>query len=189
MKDFFVSYNRHDKQWAEWIAWMLEEAGYTVVLQSWDFRPGGNFVLDMQRAMTGTKQTLAVLSENYLKAAYTQPEWADAFARDPEGKERTLIPVRVGECQLQGLLATTGYVNLVNLPQEEAETTLLAAFQERAKPTTKPQFPGSVTTAEARAIPNPVQFPGEPMKQQNLNYGRDQNIINQPQGNIRIGGS
>ncbi|NJO78782.1 MAG: hypothetical protein HC827_09790 [Cyanobacteria bacterium RM1_2_2] len=27
------------------------------------------------------------------------------------------------------------------------------------------------------------------LNQQNLNYGRDQNIINQPQGDIRIGGS
>lgn len=27
------------------------------------------------------------------------------------------------------------------------------------------------------------------LRQQNINYGRDQNIINQPQGDIRIGGS
>lgn len=27
------------------------------------------------------------------------------------------------------------------------------------------------------------------LKQQNNNYGRDQNIINQPQGNLKIGGS
>ena len=189
MKDFFISYNRHDKQWAEWIAWTLEEAKYTVVLQAWDFRPGGNFVLNMQRAMTETKQTIAVLSENYLGAAYTQSEWADAFARDPEGKERTLIPVQVGECQPQGLLRITVYVNLVNLSQEQAETELLAALQERAKPVTKPAFPGSVTAAKERSMPNPVPFPGEPMTQQNFNYGRDQNIINQPQGKIRIGGS
>jgi hypothetical protein len=45
MKDFFISYSGHDKQWAEWIAWTLEEAGYTVVLQEWDFRPGGIFPL------------------------------------------------------------------------------------------------------------------------------------------------
>lgn len=139
--------------------------------------------------MTGTKQTIAVLSENYLKAAYTQPEWADAFARDPEGKARTLIPVRVGECQPQGLLGITVYVNLVNLSKEEAETELLAALQERAKPDKKPAFPGRVTTAEEREMPNSVPFPGEPMTQQNSNYGRDQNIINQPSGNIRIGGS
>jgi hypothetical protein len=28
MPDFFVSYNRHDRQWAEWIAWQLEEDGF-----------------------------------------------------------------------------------------------------------------------------------------------------------------
>lgn len=188
MKDFFISYNRHDKQWAEWIVQTLKAAGYTVVYQAEDFRAGGNFVLDMQRA-TGTKQTIAVLSENYLTAKYTQPEWAEAFARDPEGKEGTLIPVRVEECQPPGLLATIVYVDLVNLSEEEAKTKLLAELQECAKPDKKPAFPGSVTAAEEREMPNPVPFPGEPMTQQNSNYGRDQNIINQPSGSIRIGGS
>jgi hypothetical protein len=46
-KDFFVSYNRADRAWAEWIAWQLEAAGYTTVLQAWDFRPGVNFALKM----------------------------------------------------------------------------------------------------------------------------------------------
>jgi hypothetical protein len=26
MKDFFISYKSDDHQWAEWIAWQLEEA-------------------------------------------------------------------------------------------------------------------------------------------------------------------
>ena len=30
MKDFFISYNSADQQWAEWIAWQLEEAGYKI---------------------------------------------------------------------------------------------------------------------------------------------------------------
>jgi hypothetical protein len=30
MKDFFISYHKVDKTWAEWIAWHLEEAGYSV---------------------------------------------------------------------------------------------------------------------------------------------------------------
>lgn len=64
MKDFFVSYNNADKQWAEWIAWVLEEAGYSVLIQAWDFRPGTNFVLEMQAAAEQTQQTLAVLSED-----------------------------------------------------------------------------------------------------------------------------
>ena len=32
MKHFYISYNSADRQWAEWIAWQLEEAGYTTVL-------------------------------------------------------------------------------------------------------------------------------------------------------------
>ncbi|HEV3468792.1 MAG TPA: toll/interleukin-1 receptor domain-containing protein [Pyrinomonadaceae bacterium] len=61
-KAFFISFNRADRAWAEWIAWQLEAAGYTTVFQEWDFRPGGNFVLDMQRAMALAERTVAVLS-------------------------------------------------------------------------------------------------------------------------------
>jgi hypothetical protein len=39
-KDFFVSYSGADRAWAEWIAWVLKEERYIVVLQVWDFRPG-----------------------------------------------------------------------------------------------------------------------------------------------------
>jgi hypothetical protein len=34
MTDFFISYTGVDRAWAEWIAWQLEAAGYTVVLQA-----------------------------------------------------------------------------------------------------------------------------------------------------------
>jgi hypothetical protein len=69
------------------------------VIQAWDFRPGGNFVLEMQKAATGTHKTIAVLSDNYLGAEYTHPEWADAFARDPQGQQRTLWPDPSDACR------------------------------------------------------------------------------------------
>ena len=74
MKDFFISYNGNDKAWAEWIAWTLEEAGHEIVIQAWDFRPGENFVLEINKASKETRATVIVLSQNYLDAAYTQPE-------------------------------------------------------------------------------------------------------------------
>jgi len=101
-KDFFISYNQADKAWAEWIAWELEAAGYSTVLQAWDFHAGGNFVLDMQRAAELSDHTIAVLSPDYLNALYTQPEWAAAFAHDATGEKGTLIPVRVKKCELKG---------------------------------------------------------------------------------------
>ena len=115
MTDFFVSYNRNDRKWAEWIAWMLEAADYSVVIEAWDFQPGGNFVSYMQRATTDANQTIAVLSQDYLDAEYTEPEWAAAFANDPKGRQRKLLPIRVGDCQPKGLLKSIVYVDCVGI--------------------------------------------------------------------------
>ena len=32
--DFFISYISVDRAWAEWIAWALEEAGYSTIIQA-----------------------------------------------------------------------------------------------------------------------------------------------------------
>src|SRR5258708_14020392 len=94
-KDFFISYTGADKQWAEWIAWHLEAAGYSCVLQAWDFHPGGNFVLDMNRATQQANRTIAVLSPDYFASRFTAAEWAAAFHRDPTGELALLFPFRV----------------------------------------------------------------------------------------------
>jgi len=91
----FVSYNQKDRSWAEWIGWQLEEEGLKVIIQHWDFV--GNWVLQMEKAMKNADKTVIVLSDHYVKALYTQPEWADAFRRDPTGERDILIPVRISQ--------------------------------------------------------------------------------------------
>jgi hypothetical protein len=105
MKDFFISYNKADRQWAEWIAWQLEDEGYSVVIQCWDFLPGCNFVLDMHEAAKDAERTIGVLSPHFLASMFTQPEWSAAFVKDPTGKNRKLLLIRVHDCQPDGLLA------------------------------------------------------------------------------------
>jgi tetratricopeptide (TPR) repeat protein len=139
MKDFFISYNKADRVWAEWIAWHLEENSYTLVIQAWDFRPGGNFVLDMQRATEEGTRAIAVLSPDYLASKFTAPEWAAFFAQDPTGEKGLLLPVRVRECQPKGLLAPIVYVDLVGKDEVAAKETLLAGVKQgRSKPATPP---------------------------------------------------
>jgi hypothetical protein len=41
--DFFISYASADKEWAEWIAWTSESAGYSIRIQAWHFDAGSNF--------------------------------------------------------------------------------------------------------------------------------------------------
>nr|MDQ5824493.1 toll/interleukin-1 receptor domain-containing protein [Chloroflexota bacterium] len=157
MKDFFISYNKADKDWAEWIAWELEEAGYSLVIQAWDFRPGSNFVLDMDRAATEANRTIAVLSPDYVSARFPHPEWAAAFAQDPTGSKRTLVPVVVRECDPKGLVNQIVHIKLVGLGENAARQTLLAGLKsERAKPDMRPAFP----LAPERSITNRPAFPG-----------------------------
>jgi hypothetical protein len=156
VKDFFISYNKADRLWAEWIAWQLEEDGYTTVLQAWDFRPGSNFILEMNRAATEAIRTIAVLSPDYLSARYTQPEWAVALANDPTGENGTLLPVRVRECDLHGLLPQIIYIDLVGLEESVAKNVLLAQVsRERAKPANQPAFP----ITALRSVTEQPQFP------------------------------
>ncbi|MEM8716734.1 MAG: FxSxx-COOH system tetratricopeptide repeat protein, partial [Cyanobacteria bacterium P01_G01_bin.4] len=169
MPSFFVSYNRVDKAWAEWIAWLLEEAGHKVVIQAWDFRPGGNFVLDMQRAAAETDKTLVVLSEDYLAAEFTQPEWAAAFADDPTSLQRKIIPIKVRECTPSGLLRPIVYVDLVDLEADAARQAILDALPERLKPASEPAFPKTAQTAKRHAQP---AFPNAP-KPWNIPYERN----------------
>jgi hypothetical protein len=95
--DFFIGYTGSNEPWAEWIAWCLEAAGYTVFLRKWDFLPGPNFVLGMDVAVKKAGATLAVLSREYLDAKFPPAEWTAAFATDPIGGRRSLIPIRVEE--------------------------------------------------------------------------------------------
>lgn len=143
MKDFFISYNQADKGWAEWIAWQLEAAGFQVVIQAWDFRQGGNFVLDMQRAVEAARRTIIVLSPDFLASRFTAPEWAAAFAQDPTGRTGRLLPVRVRECKPDGLLAQIVYIDLVGLnSRAEARQQLLKGVtQGRTKPDAEPDMP------------------------------------------------
>jgi hypothetical protein len=83
MKDFFVSYTANDEPWAVWIAWQLEQAGYSTVLQAWDFPPGSSFVVEMDKAAKGSKRTLAVLSPRRRDRATRQPD-LDRLQRDPQ---------------------------------------------------------------------------------------------------------
>ena len=69
--------------WAEWIGYVLEEEGFSVIIQAWDFRPGSNFVLEMQKAATEADRTIMVLSPDYLKSQFASPEWLQRSPRIP----------------------------------------------------------------------------------------------------------
>lgn len=145
--DFFVSYAPADQEWAEWIGWTLEESGYHIMMQAWDFVGGADFVQLMHRGVEEASRMIAVLSPAYLRSVYGRLEWQAVYRSDPTGMNRRLLPIRVQDCEPTGLLAAITYVDMVGVPDEDTAAERLqhavwGAVRGRAKPDVKPQFPG-----------------------------------------------
>ena len=63
--NIFVSHAGADRAWAEWVAWQLIEAGYTVELDLWDWAAGRNFVTAMSDALERCDRVVALFSAEY----------------------------------------------------------------------------------------------------------------------------
>ena len=87
-------------EWAEWVAWQLADAGYTVELDVWDWPTGGNFVLAMSAALDRCDRVVALFSPAYLeRARHTTEEWAAALVHVPGTGLGLLVPVRWRACR------------------------------------------------------------------------------------------
>ena len=82
--DFFISHAGRDTAWAEWLAWQLQEAGYTVELDVWDWAPGEDFVARMQAALERADRLLAVCTEAYFASGFGGAELRAAFTAQGE---------------------------------------------------------------------------------------------------------
>jgi hypothetical protein len=155
-RDFFISYTAADEAWAKWIAVTLDGAGYTTLLQAWDFRPGSDFIHQMQNATRNAARTVAVLSPAYLCSRFGEAEWRAAFARDPTGERGLLLPLRVKACEPPGLLATRVYIDVVDVDEATARERLLGGVAAAGAHPTSTPFPGAIRARPEGA----VRFPG-----------------------------
>ncbi|MET0659459.1 MAG: toll/interleukin-1 receptor domain-containing protein [Steroidobacteraceae bacterium] len=152
-KDFFISYTSSDRKWAEWVASTLKSDGHSTIIQSWDFGPGCNFVVEMHKALLACRRVVLIYSPAYFESLYTQAEWAAAFAGDPAGVSGTLLPIRVKHCAPAGLLRPIVYVDLVDVLEEEARNRLLLAARPPKPPRGKlDRFPGKRSRPERTAF-------------------------------------
>ncbi|WP_054566256.1 TIR domain-containing protein [Frankia sp. R43] len=117
--DFFVSALSTDKAWGDWITWYLQAQGYRVRHEAWD-PAGTNYYLALQEGLEYSERTIVVLSRAYLASDAVGAAWGTAFGRDPGGRHRRLIPVRIEDCEPKALLGGIRYIDLVPFKEDPA---------------------------------------------------------------------
>ncbi|MFD3593691.1 TIR domain-containing protein [Nocardia sp. NPDC058640] len=162
---FFISYSPADERWATWVAWQLETAGFRTLIQAWDFVPGTNFIDFMDRGVRDSAIVIAVLSDSYLTSHYGTMEWQAALRTD----EQKLLPVRVADCALEGLLATRTYLDLVGVAGAETARNILLdkvghMRDGRAKPLHAPEYPSEGFAAIRDRVGSNSGGPAQPVE-------------------------
>jgi hypothetical protein len=132
--DFFISHAGRDTAWAEWLAWQLQQAGYAVELDVWDWAPGEDFVARTQRALERADRLLAVCTEAYFASAFGGAELRAAFAGSAAAQGR-VVPVLAESVTLPPLYAPLIHLDLTGLDEPTAAARL------RARLTGPPPFP------------------------------------------------
>ncbi|HEX2301289.1 MAG TPA: TIR domain-containing protein, partial [Pseudonocardiaceae bacterium] len=139
--DFFISHAGRDTAWAEWLAWQLQQAGYTVELDVWDWAPGEDFVARMQQALWRADRLLAVCTPAYFASVFGGAELRAAFAAQADEPGR-IVPVLVEPVTVPPLFAPLLRVDLTDL-DEAAAAARLRDRLAGGRPTRPPPFPRS----------------------------------------------
>jgi hypothetical protein len=145
--DFFISHAGTDRPWAEWVAWQLTQAGYSVELDVWDWGAGQNFITAMNDALGRCARVVALFSAAYFdRQRYTTGEWAASVVHVPGLAQHRLIPLRVENVvteQVPPLLRPLIARDLFGLDEDRAHRALLEAVAEPQRPGCQPDFPGA----------------------------------------------
>ncbi|MER7270388.1 FxSxx-COOH system tetratricopeptide repeat protein [Micromonospora carbonacea] len=158
--DFFISHERSDQRWAEWIAMHLEQVGYRVWLPFWDVVPGTRWSEEIEKALLASDVVLALLSPAAVRAEETQHEWQLARNVDPGGESGRLVPVEVVNCAVPRMFRDVQGLRLADCDEATARSRLLMAVQQ-----IQPPSGGHLYHRERRS---PASFPGRPPEVSNL---------------------
>ena len=142
-----LSYVPEDRIWAEWIEFVLKQAGLRVVLQSAVPPAVGADSSETGHAAGTASHAVALLSKAYVAGPEGRAAWEAMAAVGPG---RRLVPVKVSETRLVEPFDTADVVDLVQLDQDEAIRTLLKEFGASAQLTPRqiidgePRYPRTV---------------------------------------------
>jgi len=136
--DLFVSFNQADREWVdEWLLPRLRAAGVRVITD-FDFTAGAPRVAEVERAVDGSRRTLAIITPDWLASEWNNFETLLVQTLDPAARRRKLIPVLLKPTDLPKLLDALVKVDLTAEKHWEAQLRRLVRDVEDVMPVPPP---------------------------------------------------
>lgn len=126
--DVFLSHSYQDMVPVRTLAQRLRDAGVRVWLDEWEIMPGDSIPAKIEYGMENSRVLLLCISSNAIDPNWAMLERETVRFRDPQSRERRLIPLLLGDMQIKGELARYKYLDW-RTPTDEAFQTLLKACQ------------------------------------------------------------
>ncbi len=138
----FLSFAGNDRIIAERLRQDLRERD----IEAFVFPPGGNIVLDINRALTQSDYFVLLWSHACVDRPWVDAEWSAAFARELQERRSFLFIMRLDTTPLPPLLAPRQYLDAVDTNWDELVNELAATWS-RDLAVGEPVLPAPCSTA------------------------------------------
>lgn len=142
MATVFLSYSTKDHYFAELAEIKLTEAGITLWRDQGQLRAGHDWRTGIEIGITESIAVIVALSQNSANSSYVTFEWAYGL-----GKSKTIVPLRLEECQIHPRLETIQYLDF-SLPGSLPWNMLIERIREIENDATAQEETVTTTTPE-----------------------------------------
>jgi hypothetical protein len=122
----FISHKSSDKDWCEKLATRMRESGIDAWLDKWEIRPGDSVPAKIREGLEQSGYLLLVLSPDSANPAakWVANEWESYLSQQLSGKQVTLIPILLRDCEIPANIAHLKYLDF------RSEAKFEVMFQE-----------------------------------------------------------
>jgi hypothetical protein len=115
MYDIFLSHNRREKPWVRQLAKLLKDEGLSVFFDEDSIAPGENIVAAIEKAVTGSRHILLVISRASMESRWVAMETQYAVHDDPDAQSGRLVPLVIDDLRTDALRPALRTINCVDL--------------------------------------------------------------------------
>lgn len=144
-RTFFISYDTAQEALAREVVAVIEERGHDAIVQFRDFGQS-SFVRSMREGIDRSDRFVALQSKRYWMSDHCQAEWDAAYARDPGGKNRFIIPFLVEPAPLPPIASELVYKSLFGLNAEQRSTAIAEWIDYQPKRRSQSQLRRALAT-------------------------------------------